>query len=104
MLHLYSQAFRGFDIIRKQVGPFGISEDMIGINKAGVAKVWFNSDFSRSLPERPYELAGTAEEDMVRRIIEVVNTNTYIPSVPMSISEFFEQRNPLTLAAAHAVL
>ena len=89
MLHLYSQAFRGFDVIQKQVGPFDISEDMIGINKAGVVKVWVSSDFARSLPERSFEMTKMTEQDMLRRIIEVINTNTYIPSLPINIREFF---------------
>lgn len=41
---------------------------------------------------------------MVRKIIQVINSNTYSPTLPGNILEFFEQRNPLTLAAAYSVL
>lgn len=58
VLHLYSQAFRGFELMLRQVGPFNVTEDMIGVNKSGVVKVWISSDFASSLPDRSIEIAG----------------------------------------------
>ena len=101
---MYSQAFRGFDLITRQVGPFNVTEDMIGINKSGVVKVWINSDFSKSVSDISIEIRRITEQAMIQRIVEVIHQNTYLPSMSNNIKDFFQQRNPVTLLQAHAVL
>jgi hypothetical protein len=34
-----------------KTGYFDISSDMIGINKQGKVKVWFNKNFAKNFPE-----------------------------------------------------
>ena len=103
VLHLYAQAFRGFELLRQQAGPFNVTEDMIGINSAGVVKVWVNSDFASSAPERTFE-GNISEVNMVQKIVHVIDLNTYQPVLPSSIRAFFEERGPMTLASALLVL
>lgn len=57
ILHLYYQAFRGFDLLKGQVRPFAVTEDMIGFNNKGVAKVWMHSNYSKTLAEFPDTLS-----------------------------------------------
>lgn len=104
MLHLYSQAFIGFDLLQREIGPFNVTEDMVGINSAGIVKVWVNSDFGSSQPERAFQLGSLNEADMVRSIVEMVDVNTYHQVLPANIKQHFLLRNPQTFAAALQVL
>ena len=45
ILHLHSQALKGFDLLQKEAGPFYVDEDHFGIRKDGVVKVWCNKEF-----------------------------------------------------------
>ncbi len=50
VLHVNKQALEGFGVLSQDVGFFGITEDHIGFNSEGVAKVWMNKDFEKTYP------------------------------------------------------
>ena len=97
---MYSQALRGFDELHQQLGPFHISEEMVGINNEGVVKVWVNSDFGKSRPNHALGVSGFTEAGMARKIVKMINLNTFHESLPGEVLGFFIQREPQTLKAA----
>jgi hypothetical protein len=62
-------------LLYKQVGPFTITEEMIGVNNHGVVKVWLNSDFASSLPEA-FETTKIGETDMLYKLVNMIEENT----------------------------
>lgn len=45
-LYALSEAFRGYKDCYNKLGPFEITDEMIGINNDGEVKVWVNEDFA----------------------------------------------------------
>jgi hypothetical protein len=50
-LFMIDCALDGYNAMFCKTGYFEVSSDMIGVNKQGRVKVWFNKDFSTNFPE-----------------------------------------------------
>lgn len=61
---------------------------MVCINRQGRVKVWINDNLSRKYPESIYTQTDGSEEDMVRRIIELIEYNTDASSQPDSVQDY----------------
>lgn len=45
-LHIYNQAFNGYEKLSREVGLFKVEESSIGINNDNVVKVWHSPNYS----------------------------------------------------------
>lgn len=75
-LHLYSVALKGFGILYSKFGYFDVFEDMFHICENGRAKVWCNSQLYKLQPESYLLDANGKQEDMIYRIISILDENT----------------------------
>ena len=84
-----------------KTGAFDVTEDMIGFNNEGVAKVWMNADWREIVPEFQ---GGVRESEMVQRVIEIVDGNTDQESVPQNIASYLRGKKARTMKEAGEAL
>lgn len=48
---MIDSTLEGYEKMFSKTGYFEISSDMIGVNKQGKVKVWFNKNFAKNFPE-----------------------------------------------------
>jgi hypothetical protein len=74
-LHCYLVALKGFELLFKSYGYFEVFESMFHICQKGKLKIWCNQNIYKSVPEQ-YLLGEGREEDMVLKIINIIDNNT----------------------------
>lgn len=73
VLHIYDQAFKGYQAMIPYVGYFIVEEDMIGINSSDIAKVWINGKLSKNQVD---SMRLKSEAEMIETIVDVIDRNT----------------------------
>ena len=84
VLHLYKQSLDGTDTLSSAKGLFAINEEMIGINAEDVVKVYHSPDFAQVQPA----IRVKEEEDMVRSIVDSIEKNTDMNTMPRENPSF----------------
>ena len=90
-LYILYASLEGFHTVYHKTGFFEIQEHMVCINKQGKVKVWINDNLSRQFPESIYRQTDGSEEDMVKRMIELIDYNTDDASQPISVPEYIRK-------------
>lgn len=101
VLHVYSQAFKGYQELVGVTGWFIVEEEMIGINEGDVVKVWMNGNFARSFGDG---MRLKTEGEMVMTVVQAIQRNTQESVVAGSLKEHFKQGNPQTFSEALEML
>lgn len=55
-----------------RTGYFDVSSDMIGVNKQGKVKVWFNKNFAKNFPQFNKIDHNKGEPDFILNLVKVI--------------------------------